>query len=260
MQKDEEDPFKYPKRALTVASVALTLIFVAFIATLLVSVFQIRLDAGQTRVAYGEGTITIFFPINITNAGYYDINNFVIKTVAFDENGSLFSSTSTVPVIRSGNCVSFEHAVPVNLTDFFVTHSSYLFNDAAFEMNEHVDLTVGGLIPVSLEITHQASWGAPLSGFEITAPTITPINDTHVQVSCSVHFSNNAQFPVDGSIVLKAYAGAQLLSTATCSVSADPGAHFDANLTLSMPVSPAPTRFTVELQTQYFSTEVPVGG
>jgi hypothetical protein len=254
------DPLKFPKRALTIASVALTLIFILFFASLLASVFQIQWRIEQSSTSYAGGILTITLPINITNAGYYDINNFTIYTAASDDNGLLFSSSSTFPTIKSQSAVVFEHNTPINLTDFFATHRNYLFNRATFQSVENVSLTIGGMVPVSLAINHTMSWGAPLTNLNVATPTVTPLNYTHVQVSSNIRFFNDAVFPVAGTLVLTAYNNTQPLASASYPLNTPSGTNCDVTLLFVLPISPQPTRFSLELQTLYFALEVPING
>jgi len=263
MQNKEDenlDPFKFPKRALTIASAAFTLIFILFFASLIVSVFQIQWRIEPTRTSFGRGILTITLPVNITNAGYYDVNDFTIYTATSDNSGILFSSSSTIPTIKSQSGTVFEHNMSINLADFFTTHRDYLFNSATFRAVENISLTVGGLVPVSLAINHTMSWGAPLTNLNIATPTVTPFNYTHVQVSSNIRFSNAAVFPVEGTIVLTAYDNTQPLASTSYQINISSGASCDVTLLFFLPISPQPTRFVMELQTPYFTLEVPING
>lgn len=259
MREDEDgDPFRLPKRALAIASAACTLALAFLVVSLLISSLQVRWSVGQARTSYEGGVLTVSLPINVSNAGYYDLTWLSIHTVVLDSRGPLLNATSTIPAVKSGGVACFEHNISVDLASFFAARNDYLFNSATLEMVERISLTVGGLIPVSLTMNHSATWGAPLEGFNVAVPEVIALNSTHVEVHSSVSFFNAAQFPVEGVLVLTAYNGTQPISSVSYQISVPSEHSFNEEISITIPALPA--RFTVGLVTPLFTLEVPING
>jgi len=259
-EDEDPDPFHWPKRVLTVASAALTLIFVLFCATLFVSVFQIQWRVGKAETSFDGTDLLIRFPINITNSGYYDINDFTISTATSDRNGTVFSAASKPTTIKSQSNATIEHSIAIGIADFFTAHRDYLFNSTELQVTENISLVAGGIVPVSLTINHTMFWGAPLSNLTVQTPTVTVLNYTHVQVTGRLQFANQAAFPVEGNVRLITYSGTQQTASTTYPVNIPAGSACDVTLILIVPVYPQPTGFKIELQTSYFTWEVPISG
>ena len=259
-EKEEGDLFAFPRRALTIATIVFTLILILIVASMAWGMVQMQWTIGAPTSGLEGENFVIAIPLNITNRGVYDVHDFQITTCVYDQRLLLINATSTIPIIKGGTSSSMAHNLTLNLKEFLAEHSQYLFNNTEFTILDGVSLNFAGVIPLGINLNNTMSWGAPLSNLDISQPTFTVLNYTHVRVEANLHFSNYASFPISGTLELDAYHDSEKLSQYSYSVEVSPGADCNAALNLIVPTYPPVTRVVLVLKTDYFSWEMPIYG
>lgn len=212
-------------RALGWATKLLWIILIAIVITIAYSATQINIAFGEATTTVTEQTVTISMPINIHNAGLYDINQLNITTRISDQNGnSLVSDSTLTQVISKGTDTTTMHTVTLNITKMLTEQNNLLFNDTTLTAFQYVAFNYANAIPLSVHANYTMQWGAPLSNLVISNPSYQPYNTTHSIISVQISFENHNQYiPVTGITRIEIYNARNILKgTGTTNIDTQP--------------------------------------
>lgn len=258
--KSDEDPFKFPKRSLSIAFAAGSILFILFIAFAGFSATQIQFHVGDRSYSIDGENLVQSVPINVSNNGLFDLQGLQINTTVFESGVELFNSTTLVSSIEHKSETTFTHNLTVNLPDFLGSHQDFLFNDGELQAAESVHVVLASLLPVGVDFNHTYSWGAPLNGFSASNLLFQPVNSTTLQASLDVAFNNHATFPLEGNVTLSVFSGAEQVAGQTLQLSVNSGGSFSSPIQLLLPTTVQVTRASMTVQTGFFSWEENVYG
>jgi hypothetical protein len=195
-------------RALGWATKILWIILIAIIVTIAYSATQINITFGEPTTTVTEQTVTISMPIDIHNAGLYDINQLNVTTRITDQNGnSLVEGSTLTRIVPKGTNTTTTHTITLNLTKMLTQQNNLLFNDTDLITFQYVAFNYANAIPLSVHANYTMQWGAPLSHLVIGSPTYPQSYDsTHSSISVPVSFENHNDYvPVTGLIRVEIY-------------------------------------------------------
>jgi hypothetical protein len=198
----------------------------------MVTVITIAYSATQVNVAFGEQTmtttqqtITISLPVNIHNAGLYDITQLNLTTsITGEDSQTLARGVTYTPIIPRGTDETETHTVVIDINQILADHSSLLFNDTDFTVFQYASFKFANAIPLSVHANYTMQWGAPLSNLAIGNPTYSSYNTTHSIITVQLYFENHNQYlPVTGVAHIEIYNTRQTLKGAgTANIDAQP--------------------------------------
>jgi hypothetical protein len=212
-------------RALGWATKLLWIILIAIVITIAYSATQINIAFGEATTTVTEQAVKISMPINIHNAGLYDINQLNITTRITDQNGNPLVRDSTLTqVIPKGKDITTTHTITLNITKMLSEQNNLLFNDTTLTAFQYVAFKYANAIPLSVHANYTMQWGAPLGNLVISNPSYQPFNATHSIISVQVSFENHNQYiPVTGVTRIEIYNTRNTLKGAgTANIDAQP--------------------------------------
>ena len=132
---------KVPIRMLGIATTVFWVLLITFIVLAAYSVTDLRFDLGEPQFDMDDSGQLIFnLPLIIDNGGYYSLREFHIATLFSNSDGDELSRAHTlIPIIPSGEIVTINHNVSLNMEDIYQNDDNYLFEDNDL----HVSLSVG---------------------------------------------------------------------------------------------------------------------
>jgi hypothetical protein len=258
--KSDGDPFKFPKRSLSIAFAAGSILLFLFIVLAGFSATQIKVHVGDPSYSIDGENLVLSVPVNISNNGLFDLQNLRINSTVFGGGVELFNSTTLVPSVEHESETIFAHNVTVNLPDFLGSHKDFLFNDSELQAAESVHVVLASLLPVEVGFNDTYSWGAPLNGFSTSNLLFQPVNSTTVQARLNVHFNNHATFSLEGNVTLSVFSGAEQIAGQTLQLSVNSGDSFSSPIQLLVPTTVQVTLVSMTVQTGFFSWEENVYG
>lgn len=212
-------------RALGWATKLLWIILVVLVITIAYSATQINVAFGESTTAIAGQTFTISMPVNIHNAGLYDVTLFNVTTLMTDELGRpIVGGTTLTQTIPRGTDITRMHTVTLNIADLITTRSDLLFNDTTFTVVQYVAFTYASAIPLNARANQTMPWGAPLSNLAISQVTPQTYNLTHSLANVQLYFENHNEYiPVAGTVRMEIYDNHHnLMGTGTANVDAQP--------------------------------------
>lgn len=233
-------------RALGWATKLLWIILVVIVITIAYSATQINVAFGEPTTEVTEQTVAISMPINIHNAGLYDITQFNVTTRITDQNGhQIVDDTTLTQKIPRGVDITRMHTITLNITDILTTHSDLLFNDTTFATFQYVAFTYANAIPLSAHANQTMPWGAPLSNLAVRRVTFQPYNTTHSLANVQLYFENHNQYvPVNGATRMEVYDNSHsLMGTGSTSIDTQPNSTYNGQISIfirNANISPTP--------------------
>ncbi|MBS7616309.1 hypothetical protein KEJ45_03830 [Candidatus Bathyarchaeota archaeon] len=195
-----------PIRAIGIATTLLWVFLIAFFASAVYSLKDLRFDIGEPHLSVSDGEAFVYIPICVDNKGSYNLSAFNLSTSVKDANGSTLSESSTfLPVIKSGEKTEFLHNLTFNLEDLLSNGEYYLFNDADLLVTASIGVKIAEAIPVRASTNFSLPWGAPFYNFELGEPSIENFNLTHINLIVPLGFENHSFFDVQGEIKVRMY-------------------------------------------------------
>ena len=250
-----EDPFKLPKRSLSVAFAAGSILFFLFIAFVGFSATQLRFSVGEAFYTVKGENFVLSIPINVSNNGLFDLQNLQINTTVSEGGIELFNFTTIVPKITHQSETTFTHNLTVNLPSFLANHQTFLFNDSQLQATERVHLVLAALIPVGLDFNSTYDWGAPLNDFSTSNLQFQPVNSTTILASLDIAFNNHANFPLEGNLTITAFGGTTQVATQSLQLSVKSKDSFKSTIQFWLPTTALVSRVALMIQTDSFSWE-----
>jgi hypothetical protein len=231
---------KVPIRMLGIATSVFWVLFIAFIVLAAYSVTDLRFDIGEPQFALDPDEQLIFnLPLIIDNGGYYSLREFHIATLFSNSDGHELSRAHTlVPVIPSGEIITINHNVTLNLDDFYQNDDNYLFEDNDLEVSLSVGLNFAEVLPSQISTNFTFPWGAPFNNFDLGQPDISRFNVTHSIINVPMSFENHALYDVLGSIDVELYNDEDALVSETRELIDTPQqTSYDENIELFVPIN-----------------------
>jgi hypothetical protein len=212
-------------RALGWAIKLLWIILIAIVITIAYSATQINIAFGEPTTIATESAVTISMPINIHNAGLYDIDQLNVTTRIIDENGNPLVENSTLTqVVPKGTDTTTMHIVTLNITKILIEQNYLLFNDTTLTEFQYVAFNYANAIPLSVHGNYSLPWGAPLSNLTVSNLSYRPYNANQSIVSVQIFFEDHNQYiAVTGSLHVEIYnSRGTLKGTGTANIDAQP--------------------------------------
>jgi hypothetical protein len=211
-------------RALGWATKLLGIVLIFLIVTIAYSATQINIAFGQPITTATEQTLTISMPVNIHNAGLYDISQLNITTLITDQNGTLVENTSLTQTIPKGANTITIQTLTLNITKILMEQESLLFNDTTLTEFQYVAFDYANAILLSAHGNYSQQWGAPLSNLIVGNPSYQAYNSNYSTLSFQISFQNHNQYiPVSGNVSVEIFnLHGTLKGAGTVSIDAQP--------------------------------------
>jgi len=193
---------KVPIRMLGIATAIIWVLLITFIVLAAYSITDLRFNVEEPQFTIdSNGQLILNLPLIIDNGGYYSLKEFQITTLFSNIEGVEISRANTfIPIIPSGEIVTINHNVPINMEEIFNNDEKYLFEDNEIQVSLSVGLNFAEVLPSQISTNFTFPWGAPLSDFEFRQAEFNRFNLTHSLVTIPMSFANHAFFDVIGSI------------------------------------------------------------
>jgi hypothetical protein len=242
-------------RALGLATKLLGIVLIVLIITIAYSATQISISFGQPTATATEQVLTISMPVNINNAGLYDIGQLNVTTRITDQNGTLVQNSTLTQVIPKGADTITTQTLMLNITKILTEQSNLLFNDTTLTEFQYVAFDYANAIPLSAHGNYSLQWGAPLSNLAASNPSYQPYNSTYSLVSVQISFENHNQYiPLDGNISVEIYNLHDALEGAgTANIDAQPNTSCSTQVDVLVRNSVTPPQGTIDL---FFETSM----
>jgi hypothetical protein len=174
--------------------------------TIAYSATQISISFGQPTATTTERVLTISVPVNIHNAGLYDIGQLNVTTRIADQNGTLVQNSTLTKVVPKGANTITMQTLMLNITKILTEQSNLLFNDTILTEFQYVAFDYANAIPLCAHGNYSFQWGAPLSNLTVGNPSYQRYNSTYSTLSVPISFENHNQYiPVDGNVSVEIY-------------------------------------------------------
>ncbi|MCI4327557.1 MAG: hypothetical protein L3K16_08015 [Thermoplasmata archaeon] len=202
-----------------------------FLATVAYSGSQLRPE-GETGpstppVVSGNDTISLTGAVNLSNPGWYSLNDVTLYTVVDEPNGSLLATGgSPVTTVAAGGTTTVPFTITLGL-DTKPYARTLLTDDAILPSTTWANATYVRLFAVRLTVPQNVSWGAPLYGLNVTpgAGSVEP-NGTAL-VPLTLTFADHAKFPVDGTAKYSVTSGGESCYAGSLPVAVASGGSYD---------------------------------
>ena len=145
-----------------------------------------RID--EVVLGFSSENVTLTLPVDVFYGGWLNIRDVEVATMVHNSSGFLLTSAMTkVPSMSPGtNRINMEMVFPQNASMSLLTQDQELTVDAS--------VRVFGFELVSESLNY--SWGAPLSGLNLTNPSLSPVNMTHMKLQMEMQGRNNSPITV----------------------------------------------------------------
>jgi hypothetical protein len=224
----------------------------AFLATVAYSGSQLRPEGesgpGAPPTANGNDSITLNGSLNVSNPGWYPLNDVTLFTVVDGPNGTLLATGgSPVVTVAAGGVTT----VPFSITLAFGTRATaraLLTEDATLPSVTWANATYADLFQVEVTVPQNVTWGAPLEGLEVTPGTPTLLPNGTAEVPLTVAFNDHAKFPVAGTAIYTLSSGGSPCARGTLPVSVASGGSYNATTNAYLPPSCSASGASVTLK------------
>jgi hypothetical protein len=219
-------------RALGWATKVLWIILITTVITIAYSATQINIAFGEPTTAVSGETVTISMPVNIHNAGLFDLNRLNITTQINDQNGDMLAKNTTLAeVIRKGTDETATHIITLNVTKILTQYSYLLFKDTTLTTFEYIAFNYANALPLNAHTNLTTQWGAPLSKLALKQVTFQPFNITHLIANFELTFENHNQYiSVTGTARMEIYDSNSLIGVGATSTDVQPNSSFDGQI------------------------------
>jgi len=191
--------------ALSIATITIWILLIAFSVTALYSVMNLGIGFGEAQFFPSSERVVLSLPFFLNNRGYYDISELNITTCIMDSDGTLLTLSQTfIPLVSKGSNIETAHNISIDLSDV-MKNMELLFNDSAFKFDTFVTLNFAHAFPVQMSMNSTVPWGAPLYNISMGEISVLPFNITHVRVAVPLSFENHSFFNITGTTQLEIY-------------------------------------------------------
>jgi hypothetical protein len=239
-------------RTFRILSIVWLVVVAGFLASIAYSGSQLRPEGengpGAPPTANGNDSITLNGSLNVSNPGWYPLQDVSLFTVVDDPNGSLLATGGSPVVTVGAGAVTM---VPFSITIAFGARASardLLTQDATLPSVTWANATYAGLFPVEVVVPQNVSWGAPLEGLAVSAGNPTVVSNGTAAVELTISFNDDAKFPVDGNAVYALSSGGTPCTRGTLPVSVASGSSYDDTTTAYLPPSCSASGASVTLR------------
>lgn len=222
-------------RLFRILSLLWILVLVVFLLTVAYSGSQLRpgSEAGPNTppTVSGNDTVTLSGTLNVSNPGWYPLNDVTLFTLVDDANGSLLATGgSPETTVGAGGVTTVPFTISIAL-DARSSARALLTHDAVLPSTTWANATYVGLFQVGVVVPQNVSWGAPLANLSVRAGTPTAQSNGTEAVPLTITFADHAKFPVDGRAVYTLSSNGASCSSGSVPVNVVGGQSFDRTTT-----------------------------
>ncbi|HXQ94627.1 MAG TPA: hypothetical protein VN864_05605 [Thermoplasmata archaeon] len=239
-------------RLFQILAVLWLVVVVVFLASVAYSGSKIR-PAGETGPTApptfsGTDTITLTGQVNVSNPGWYPLDDLSLLTVVDEPNGTfLATGGSPVTSVAAGGTTTVPFSITIALADKAFARS-LLTEDATLPSTTWVNATYVRLIHVELSVPVNVSWGAPLFGLNVTPGTPAPQSNGTAAVPLTVSFADHAKFPVGGTAKYTLASGGSTCASGSLPVAVASGGTYNETTTAYLGPGCSPNGATLTLR------------
>ncbi len=231
---------KVPIRMLGIATSIIWVLLITFIVLAAYSVTDLRFNVEEPQFTIDSNEQLILnLPLIIDNGGYYSLKEFQITTLFSNIEGVEISRANTfIPIIPSGEIVTINHNVPINIEEIFNNDEKYLFEDNEIQVSLSVGLNFAEVLPSQISTNFTFPWGAPLSNLEFRQADFHRFNLTHSSITIPTSFENHGFFDIIGSMSVElCNEENSVLSETRQLISVNQQAYYEDSLEFILPIS-----------------------
>jgi len=190
------DPAKTIRRLVLIAYIVIILI----IGSMGYSVLYIKFEPSTSlKTSVVKDLYAFSAPFNLTNGGFYDIDNFNVYVEIKNSTGHILVNNNTVlPPIPAYTKYQGNIWIALNATDLYAKKAYYLlFHDDTLQFRFRVGLGYGkygvSVAGFKIDAALPITWGAPIKNLKLSVntsnPTISYANKISVSFPCTVSYS-----------------------------------------------------------------------
>ena len=227
---------KQSVRAVGLAVTVATIILIAFIATMVYSLYTTvatgkAIGLGEPTYTLTDGALTIAMPLYINNTGLYDMTDINITTIVvvapLGREGAgqpveIASATTVIPAVRRGSTAEEIHELTISLTEILERNLTFLlFEEAEMYTNIAVSFTYAKAMTFSVSAEGiEVPWGPPLYGLNVSDLTVE-LEDAMTVAKVCVGFENRSPMDLSGALTVELRnAHGEVFSTGTVDLNA----------------------------------------
>ena len=186
--------------------------------------------------AFAENdTVEIQGSVSISNPGYYPVSGFDLSLRVLNRTGTLLGVSRSGPTeIPAGNSTSFPVAIYVPAVAGSAA-GSLLVADQPLTAIVWANASYAYLIPISVHVVQNRSWGAPFDSLRIAPGSVTNSGGS-AAVSVTVSFLNHAPFADQGTLAVTLDSSSSAVcGSLSLTLNVPPGGDYDQNA--SVPIA-----------------------
>ncbi|HKV90512.1 MAG TPA: hypothetical protein VJQ43_04855 [Thermoplasmata archaeon] len=192
-------------RAFRILSALWLVAVVAFLVSVAYSGAQLRpgheTGPNTPPTVSGNNTVTLTGELNVSNPGWYPLNDVSLFTIVDDPNGTVLATGgSPATTVGAGGVTTVPFTISIGF-DARSAARALLTHDAILPSTTWANATYVGLFRVQVIVPLNVTWGAPLANLSVRAGNATVLPNGTAAVSLTVSFADHARFPVDGRAV-----------------------------------------------------------
>jgi hypothetical protein len=205
-------PLYRVSRLLRRLSYLAAVLLVVYLATAAYSATQIRpghQQSGGSHTSWATGgSVALTTSINLTNHGFYALNDFHLDTRVSIANGTSVAQGSSPSVtIAPGGTTTVPLTVTIPLNGSAAA-TALLTHDETLPATIFANASYVGLFAIHLVLTNNVSWGAPFYALNATAGTPTSGTNGTVSVPVTVSFQDHSSVADIGTLRFSVHSGA----------------------------------------------------
>jgi len=187
-------------RRVSLVLLVLVLVFLASAIYSAVEVVRSGPTAGNFSAAFvSNGTVAVSGDLNFSNNGFYPISDFSVHVRVLNQSLDYLGEGSFGPITLPSGAVQ-----PITITFHLPVGSSgpgasLLTQDQVLNVSVWGNATYAYLIPVSIAVETNKSWGAPFADLEVSIGT--PFSGgVGIEVPVTIQYENHAKFDESGTL------------------------------------------------------------
>ncbi len=220
-------------RGLSIATGVLWLFMAVFILTALYSATQFGFEISSAEVNAVGSAIVLTLNITLSNGGFHDITDLLVRSWVFVNTTLLSNSTSGPFTIKGGETGSVAHDIIIDLADVAANKTlirMLVLNDTILNVTLTVSLTYAYMVDAVIDANFSFPWGAPMSNL-----TVHGYRWTGTALEVDLSFVNKSPLAYNFSL--------EMLNSTGGSVGSSTTTHIEASSafsgTISIPVNTA---------------------
>lgn len=225
-------------RAFRRISLLILVVAILFLATAIYSAVQV-VRSGPTAGNFGASfdsndTVAVTGDLNFTNHGFYPISAFSVHVRVLNESHVYLGEGSFGPVsLPSGALqpIAIAFYLPIGTSG---PGESLLTEDQVLNVSVWGNATYAYLIPVSIAVETNKSWGAPFADLAVSVGAPMPTSGGY-EVPVTIQWQNHASFDEAGTLEFSVVSGnGPTCGSSSFPVSVPSGGSFDQTKDVSI--------------------------